>query len=543
MTYENGKQTYWVPDNPLDLAAFQSIPISNSVMLSVGAKLMGALRSSIVLFPTFPLVQLAHDTYRAYAESGVKNPNQLVKQILTGVINGDAFKGTHRDVERLKQYGVVGEVDFNLTDSTRGRAEKFGIGVTSENILEKWKRGPVYKTLHSMSYSADLAVRLGIYRQTLAETGDEQLAATRAREIINFRKSGTSELVMSLKRIIPFLGASIQGMDVLYRTATGRGNSMQERKLAFKAFVGNMATLSALSVAYAMLMSGDDEYEELKGHVTDYNFVIPGIGLLPVPPDIGFLTKVIPERITDYILSQGTDSPESSERLKEAILAGMARVAIPPHQPALITPLVELTANYSFFSGLPIVGREQQGLEPAEQYTDTTSDFAKTIGRVGNISPMQIDHLIRGIGGTTAGAMLAVMDSAFSDGVARDRIPGLSRFSIPSVGGRETEEFYALRELVDRTSATAKKYEEEGRLEDYEAYVSDAKVQRRLELANTVTQLEQVIAQARDAKQAIRMDETLTPEQRREQIDEVTRQVEEMLKEVNIRELRKLAEE
>jgi hypothetical protein len=49
---------------------------------------------------------------------------------------------------------------------------------------------------------------------------------------------------------------------------------MQERKLAFKAFVQNIATLSAMTVLYTMMMSGDDDYEEQKGHITDYNFML-----------------------------------------------------------------------------------------------------------------------------------------------------------------------------------------------------------------------------------------------------------------------------
>lgn len=542
MTYVNGKRAYWVPDNPLHFAALQAVPAIRSTVLSMGSSFTRMFRNMIVLFPTFPITQVIHDSFRAYAESGVNKPRQLVGEILRAFVGGDALRGTHRDVDILKRYGVVGEVDYNILDTTRGRVEKFNLEAAKDkNAISKVAHA-AYQHLHKFSYSADLAVRLGIYRQTMKETGDMQLAATRAREIINFRKAGTSQATNAMKQIIPFLGASLQGMDVLYRTATGRGNSMQERKAAFKAFAGNMMMLSAMTVLYTMMQSGDDEYEEQKGYVTDYNYMLPGGYLMPVPADIGLFFKVIPERITDYLLSEGTDSPESSERLKEGIAAAMARALFPPTTVSVITPVIELNLNKSFFSDLPIVGRQQEQYEPQEQYTESTSELAIQIGKTTGQSPMQIDHILRSIGGTTAGLVSGSIDMLMSDRVARPKDPLLGRFYTTEVGGRETEEFYALRELVEKAEATAKKYEEENRLEDLEEYVGRKEVQSRLGMAGLVREVEGAIGEARKVKQSIRNDESLTPDERREQLDLVTEQIEQYMKMVGVRNLRAIAE-
>jgi hypothetical protein len=332
-------------------------------------------------------------------------------------------------------------------------------------------------------------------------------------------------------------------MDVLYRTATGRGNSMQERKLAFKAFVQNIATLSAMTVLYTMMMSGDDDYEEQKGHITDYNFMLPGGALLPVPPDIGFLFKVIPERITDYILNESTDSPESTQRLKDGLLEGLVRMTVPPHSVPLIGAYIETTLNKSFFTGIPIVGRAQEQYEPKEQYTESTSEVAIAAGDALNMSPMKIDHIMNAIGGTTAGFALAAVDGLFgSDRVARDRLPGIGRFESPTVGGREIEEFYALRELVQRAESTAKKYTDEDRLEDYEAYVSQPEVAARMELSDTIKQIDKLISDVRKEKLIIRTDPNLTPDEKREQLDTISKELEAVLKDAGVRDMRKYAE-
>jgi hypothetical protein len=292
-----------------------------------------------------------------------------------------------------------------------------------------------------------------------------------------------------------------------------------------------------------MMMSGDDDYEEQKGYITDYNFMLPGGLLLPVPADIGFLFKVIPERITDYILNEGTDSPESAQRLKDGLMEGIIRMTVPPHTVPLVGAYIETELNKSFFTGLPIVGRMQEQYEPKEQYTESTSELAIATGDALNMSPMKIDHMMKAIGGTTAGFALAAVDGIFGgDRVARDRLPGFGRFESPTVGGREVEEFYALRELVERAEATAKKYEDEDRLEDYEAYLNQPEITARMELSDTVKQIEKLIADVRKEKLAVRINPDLTPDEKKEQIGALGTELAQVLKDAGVRDMRRYAE-
>jgi hypothetical protein len=543
MTYVDGKRMFWTVSDPLQLQAFQSVKAINSPVIKAMSKGLGTLRAGIVLFPAFPIRQVVMDSYRAYAQSGVDHPARMVGKVFKSFLSGEAYKAMSDDILEMKKYGVVGSADFNLSDSTRGRAEAFGLQGPEKGITATWLRSPVYKALHNFAYSADLAVRLGIYRQTMEETGDKELAIARAREIINFQKSGNSELMLTLKQLIPFMGAYAQGTDVNYRSMIGRGNSMKSRKAAAAAFWGNMTTLAALTVAYTMSMSGEDEYEEQKGFITDRNFIIPGIGLLPVPPDIGFLSKVIPERITDYILQEGTDNPESVSRLAEGIRGAAGAAYLPPAAVYGITPAIELGLNRSFFTDIPIVGQYMQGLEPFQQYTSSTSELAKTAGGIANMSPMQIDYLLKALGGTTGGALIQMFDVFASDGkIAREKNIILGTFQKKEVGGRYTEEFYETRALVDKSYQTIKALYESGDEAKLTEYAMRPEVQRRMDIRSSVEQINTTLQDVRAARVAIENDPSLTPDEKRQRVNELQSTVEQFLKEAGIRQLRSESE-
>lgn len=541
MTYVDGKRMFWTVSDPLQLQAFQSVKAIQSPAIKTLNKYLGTLRAGIVLFPAFPVRQVVMDTYRAYVQSGVDHPARLVGKVFKSFLSGEAYKAMSDDILEMKKYGVVGSADFNLSDSTRGRAEAYGLQAPEKGITSAWLRSPVYKALHNFAYSADLAVRLGVYRQTMEETGDKELAIARAREIINFQKSGNSELMLTLKQMIPFMGAYLQGTDVNYRSMIGRGNSMKTRKAAAAAFWGNMGTLAALSIAYAMCMSGDDDYEDQKGYITDRNFIIPGIGLLPVPTDVGFLAKVVPERITDYILQEGTDNPESVGRLVDGIRSAASAAYLPPAAVYGVTPAIELALNKSFFTDIPIVGQHMQQLEPFQQYTSNTSELAKTAGGIANISPMKIDYLLNAIGGTSAGALMQVFDVMMADEgkIAREKSPIVGSFQEKQVGGRYTEEFYETRNLVDQTYQTVKALDELGEQAKVDEYLGRPEIQRRMEARPIVEKMNTMLQEVRKARAGIENDPALTPDEKRQQVNELLANTELALKEAGIRKMRK----
>jgi hypothetical protein len=539
MTYEQGRPVYWFVDNPYDLAAFQTISGLDSAVMRTMGKWLGRLRAGIVLFPAFPIRQVVMDSQRAFVEAGVDKPWSMMGKIFTSFLSGEAYKGTHADIQELMNQGVVGGADYTAHDTTRGRASQFGMGEAPKTISDKFVASKGYNMLHKLAYSADLAVRLGIYRQTLEETGDKSLAATKAREIINFQKSGTSEFVHLLKQTIPFMGAYLQGMDVNYKGMVGRGNSMKQRKAAAAAYWSNMAMYAGLVILYTMSRSGDDDYEDQKGFITDRNFVIPGGGLIPVPTDVGFLAKVIPERITDYILQHGTDSPESATRLRQGIVQAAAAGFMPPAAVYGVQPIAELMLNKSFFSDMPIISQHMQGIDPKYQYTASTSEFAKTIGGITGQSPIQIDYLFNAIGGTSAGAILQLADVTMgSNKMAADKTPIIGSFQQKTVGGRNAEEYYALREMVDKAYNTVQALAIEQDPEKLQAYISDPRIQQLYGMHQGMESIHAQLNAVSHVRNVIENDPSLSPEEKRQKVNELLANVETSLRGMPIRKLR-----
>jgi len=539
MVYEAGKPVYWTVDNPYDLAAFQTVSGMNSGVMKTIGTWLGRLRAGIVLFPAFPLRQVVMDSQRAFITSGVDKPWAMMGKIYKSFLTGEAFRGTNADIQELMNQGVVGAADYTAYDSTRGRASQFGMGEAPKTISDKFVATKGYNYLQKLAYSADLAVRLGIYRQTMEETGDKTLAATRAREIINFQKSGTSQFVNTLKQTIPFMGAYLQGMDVNYKGMVGRGNSMKQRKAAAAAYWGNMAMYAGLVTLYTMSRSGDDDYEEQKGFITDRNFVIPGGGLIPVPTDVGFLGKVIPERITDYILQSGTENPESLTRLRQGILEAAAAGFTPPSAVYGVLPAVELATNYSFFSDMPIVSERLKGLAPFQQYTASTSEFAKNVGDVLNFSPMKIDYIFNAIGGTSAGALLQFADVVMgSNKMAADKYPVIGSFQQKTVGGRYAEEYYALRELTEQAYKTATAIQAEGDEAKLEEYINQPEIQARLAARDAVESLHTEMNKVSHQRNLIMSSPDLTPDEKRQLVNELMASVEAGLRDMQIRRVR-----
>ena len=75
----------------------------------------------------------------------------------------------------------------------------------------------------------------------------------------------------------PFLNARIQGLDVLWRSGLGTyssrsdlGKAQIQRNALLRA-----SYLTALTAAYWMLVSDDDQYKEASDYIRDNNWLIP----------------------------------------------------------------------------------------------------------------------------------------------------------------------------------------------------------------------------------------------------------------------------
>ena len=522
--YRDGKPVFFEVQNEYDMLAFQQAPeIMNLLTKGLGATAR-ILRVSITAMPPFAIKQVVDDAQRAAFYSGVKRPLVVAMKTLYNfpkVFFGELTGRKSVAVKRMEELGIIGDYDFNIYEPVADIEKE--IGATKRNVAKK-----VFHRLEQLTKASDLAARLAVYEETMRETkGDELLAQTRARELINFTRRGSSPTMRTAARVIPFFNAYAQGMDVLYRAASGiDGSSSGERSAARKMFMSRVAIMTAFGFAYALAMSDDEGYENATDEVRDNNWLLPGGFKIPVPKELAFIFKSIPERVVQYINRSGTDEEQAiTAALGSTVKAAFSAYSSPTAVPSLIRPVLENMTNYSFFLQRELESASMQRREPGFRSTSTTSELAKALGETTNISPIKIDNFLRGTFGM-AGSTTLLMTDALLNPSRPDRplyqMPFTSIFLYDTVGGRSKVEFYELREKVGQADSTFKDLlktdpaKAEKFLEANEALISAAPI-----INNTLRDLSQMRALRTMVEQGTDEMLGMSSKERRELIDEI----------------------
>ena len=537
--YRDGKPEVYEYESIADVYAFKGVESMGGPILSSFTAFANILRRTTTATPQFALSQLFQDSYRATVTSGVKNPFEAASKVISGAIS--AYRGD-ATTQQLEKFGIVGAYDL-MPGRAKDEIEK-EFGIRQRSVLEKG-----LSFMESFSIASDASLRKAVFEQTLEETkspqfpdGDVLLARYRAQEVINFKRQGANRTVGLMRQLIPFMNAYIQGMDVFYRTMTGRGVAATERSEAFKMFLGTGVKLATLATIYTMLVGGDDEYEGLRDYEKDKNFIVPGTGVkIPVAPEVGFFFKVIPERMYNYIASQGTERPQDAAALRKAIgTAAFDAFSGPNLTPQAVKPALELLVNYSFFTGTPIVGRGLEKLEPAQQFTDSTSEIAKMIGGLAGISPMKLEYFVRGTTGIAGGTVLDLSNMLFTDRPDKRlyEMPAFKTFMYDKIPGGYKEQYYDLREKVEQVVYTMNGLKAQGRAEELQEYLNDDRI-NLLALRRSMNQIDQQLEKMRAFRKLISNDPTMTGAEKKDRLDEIERTENELLRAYNIPALRK----
>ena len=466
MAYSKGNEIFFEVPSAYHAAAFNMQITPLPAIFGVMNQLSTFLRTAITAIPTFTATQIPQDIQRAIMYSGVKDPAMLTARTLSNFTEYSqaAILGKLPQVEHeLGEYGVAGDFDFRMDGAADSFLKSMGVKPRKGGVA-----GEFVQRLSDIARASDFALRRAIYEQTLYEGGDQLLALHRAREIINFRRYGMGDqlgVLHILTQTVPFYNAYIQGMDVLYRSLTGKdAPSGVDRKQALKQFYTTALYASSVAVLYALGKAGDEEYENMDLRERDKTWVMGGGFGIPVPGELGILFKALPERVLEAMRKQGTpDEAVAAEAVISWFRAAFDEYAGRGAIPAPLKPILENLTNYSLLSGRTLEGTYQAGLLPSERTTSRTSELAKAIARFTadttaiEVSPIKIDNFLQGYLGTTAGLTFAVTDSLLNPG-KMDRplhqIIGLTAFTYDPVGTRRAGEFYDLREKVVQSQNT-----------------------------------------------------------------------------------------
>jgi len=530
--YEDGQKVFYKVSDPLLIYGLQSMGMNDvaGVMRVVGMP-SSILRETVTRDPGFILKNMLRDTLSVAVTSGAD---------FTPFI--DTFKNFNSDLSELETRGIIGGYDaardnkqivdqINKILKDQGVMDNGGLS-TFDSVVKIWD------WLGDQTTKSDGSTRKAVADAILELTGSHTEAAYQALEVINFNRRGGHTVAKIITTAIPFLNARIQGLDVLYRAATGKYSAtkmatdlditpeearaqIQNRVLSRGLF------LAMLTGIYYLLVGDSDDYRNRRAQERDDNWLIylyddlPPLKL-PIPFEVGFIFKTVPERALDLAFGE-SNLEQTTKSLARGVVSTLK---VDPLGFQITKPLLEVANNKSSFTGNEIIPfYMKEGLDPQQQYTMQTTELARGLGSALNISPMKIDYVMKGYGGTLGTYLLTMSDMAVRQATGRDFVtPRLTQmpfvrnlFASPYGGGLQ-EQFYELRAYSNRYQQTLNKLKNEDRLEEYYLYRKNN--QGLASTRSEVLKINRYLSEYRKRKGKIERAK-ISPSQKRELLDQL----------------------
>ena len=221
---------------------------------------------------------------------------------------------------------------------------------------------------------------------------------------VNFSRGGKATKALDV--YVPYTNAGVQGLDKFYRELL---------KNPKKFLVKGAAAITIPTIAQEVINRAVDPegYDKLSNRVKDAYFVIAvGDGKfikVPKSRELGVIMSSLFQRVYRQAIGQ------------EGSFKGLANTMMTSFAPAnplesnLLSPIMNLRANKDF-ADRPIVpmGMELEGRPAYLQFDEKTSELAIAMGEKFNLSPKEIDYIIRSYTGVIGQMGLPAMTKADS---------------------------------------------------------------------------------------------------------------------------------
>ncbi|MFS0904120.1 LPD38 domain-containing protein [Priestia aryabhattai] len=408
--FENGKEVH-LEVEPDVYKAIKGLDdeAANDIVKWI-AKPASWLRAGATLTPEFSMRNFMRDIPAAYivSESGF-NPLIDFPVGLWQSLSVKAGGKTLKDPGKLYQdfikhnggYGNIVSNDRKLHQEVIQKVLKEGDSPKFRNIVNPKSYLNVLRAIADVSESA---VKVGEYRAALRKGVSPQEAAYRARDIMDFARTGNN--VKTPNKMVAFLNANIQGKDKLARSL-----AKHPAKFMGKAFVAvSLPTIGVIAAQHTL--ANDKQKEAIKDAPqwlknSFWLMPIPGtnqIARIPKPFDVSPLFADPIERAAEYAFNK---NPKAFDGYIKQTFSSMS---IPVLMSGLV-PVLEGAMNYSLFRQGPIDSRSDDNKEYPDHYDIKTSSTAKWIGKGVNKltggegplknfgSPRIVDNTIRGLTG------------------------------------------------------------------------------------------------------------------------------------------------
>ena len=437
--YENGERKYLQTD-PDIVKAVNNMgrEESNWVLRLLHGPAKIARACFTTINPSFALRNLIRDSTDAtiYSKYGFK-PWDFVRGFLHAVHRDELF---YEWLSSGAAQASAITLDRDYTQATLNQMSK----TWKERLLSKEFLPAILEGMQMVGEYSEYGTRIAAYervKKTLAgENGphpaayDLVSAAFESRDLMDFARGGRGSRY--LNNVVVFANASIQGFDKFFRTFDFR---KPYRKESMKALARLFLCGMLPALLLAGIHSGDDWWEELPDWQKETNWILGKVGntiiRIPKGQDIGL-------RFFSNLIEKAMDRSKH----KAGDYFRPVWDSLPDMIPTALLPIIEATANHSYFTGAPVVPKYQEKLPAYLQFGNETSSFAKFVGKVIGVSPRKVEHVLFGYTGNMGKGLLGVYDTIVGNQSLNTNLneaPVISGFTaIPYKQSKTVNDFY-----------------------------------------------------------------------------------------------------
>ena len=488
--------------------------------LKLGGIAADWLRAGVTRTPLYIARKLIREPMAA-AFTGGLNANTFSAIFKAGAEFVRMSAGSRDMQAKLIEKGLI---QSNIFAGDMSDMKKMALQLASgkdQNVFEK-----VFAAADRYAMRADAAT-LALVLKNAEENGLSEVEADMmTMESMNFYKRGLSPTLQYAARLIPFFNAQIQGLNVLAKAA--RGNMpFEEQQQIKRKFYNNAMLLMGTGLVYAMAMEDDEYFRNARPRDKYSNFFLPIPGVeeplkLPIPFEAGYFYSLAVAAV-DAMRAE-TDGKAQWQALRDLFLGsipGYSSMGVPQ----IVKPIAEVWTDKNFLTGGPVEPRRMQNLDVEERYLATTTELAKQMSKaVPILSPIQIEHIVRGYFGVLPLAAVATANGLFeregkgekAAGRASD-LPLIGTAFQKKYGGADADVVYREAQESMQARDTLNKMIKEGRREEAMAYRD--KKQAELAMASAAGQYRQVVGRINADIRRTQERDDLTAEEKRLRLD------------------------
>lgn len=534
--YEGGVRRWFTPHDDLVFASLAGMrPETVNGIVRGLQKFSSIYRRGITASPAFMMRNWIRGVVGTWVQTG-----RNVTATGNSVTGMKAFWSGDPIVDAIRASTGFGGYAFGEAGGMSGRHLR---KLTTDHRTALGRINQAWEAWEKVGEGTEMADRIALARNLIAGGASEAEAYFNAAYVMPYSQHGAAPWVRFLTLTVPFMNARLQGLARMFDTTT----SADERGRLAKRIILRGMILSGFTAALWALNNGDDDdrrkYEAmtLDQRLMYWPLFLGGKQILiPKPFEFGHVFATAVEMALDSATKD--TGPRDARAL--AFAAAQQTFGFDTYlpMPQAVVPAMEVASNWDFFRQRPIENLGVSRLPPEQRTGPSVSGTAEALAKVlpGNMSPLQLDHLIQGYFGLMGRTVTAGVDAVAGQmGFMAQRPSGVFGSGIPaqlasmlgldslvrdadvSSWNRWVEDFYRTKQLSDEAMAGAREYALKGQIEDARELIKDNRA--LVTLRPVMNRAESRLGEISRAMRLIRSSETMAPDEKRRRLDPLIR--------------------